>query len=162
MINMHAPVLRRQLHVGPVVAAVEVLAHSVEAVQAVEDVWAGEDGGVLLATVRSEADRAGCLGVLVKSGSFRSCECEVASWRALVEVSVGKDVPTMGEGIPVCVNFWIRQPDILRFRCIKYDIQGAVGMVSESGDEAMRFELNSALRIRKIGGEASLVRPQDP
>lgn len=146
---------------GPVVAAVEVLAHSVEAVQAVEDVRAGEDGRGLLATVWCEADRAGCLGVLVENGSFSSRKCEVASWRALVEVGVGKEVHTMGESIPVCVNGWIRQPDVLMFRCVGYHVQRAVGMVSESSGEAMRFELNSASRIRKVGGEATLVRPED-
>jgi hypothetical protein len=65
--------------VGPVVGAIEVLAHGVETVQAVEYVWASKNGGVLLAAVGREADCAGCLGILVKYGGFRRSKREVAS-----------------------------------------------------------------------------------
>lgn len=56
-----------------------MLTHGVETVQAVEYIWAGKNGGVLLAAVGREADCAGCLGILVKYGGFRRSKREVAS-----------------------------------------------------------------------------------
>ncbi|OSS44955.1 hypothetical protein B5807_09246 [Epicoccum nigrum] len=66
MVHVHAPVFLWQLRAFPVVAAVEVLAHGVEAVQAVEDVWAAVDGGAERAAEGGEMDRIGHLGVVVQ------------------------------------------------------------------------------------------------
>ena len=66
VVHVHALVLLRQLHASPVVAAVEVLAHGVEAVQVVEDVGAAVDGGGERTAVRGEVDCFGHLGVLVQ------------------------------------------------------------------------------------------------
>jgi hypothetical protein len=79
VVDVHAPVFRRQLHVGNVVLMVEVFPHGIQTVQAVKHVWAGKDGGVLVAAVQSEADGAGCLGVPMEHGGFRRSKRKAAS-----------------------------------------------------------------------------------
>jgi hypothetical protein len=64
----------------------------------------------------------------------------------------------MREGVPVRVHGWAGQTDVLALRCVGHHVQGSVGVISQTGGEALSFESNSAVRIQEISSEALLVR----
>ena len=64
---------------------------------------------------------------------------------------------TMSEGVPVRVDSWAGQTDVLELRCVGYHIKGSVGVVFQRGGEASLVESDSAVRIQEISSEARLV-----